>query len=116
TKFAAAVAAPTTMAPDPTRTHAPENREPTIHPLYGYVYVADKYEGLILVGVATMIGGNPNNNFLKRDLTFNPDGLLTGPRCVTIVGTYAYVSCDAGLVLGDLDDPKRPKAVPLVGE
>jgi hypothetical protein len=33
TKYAAAVAAPTTMAPDPTRTHAPENREGTVHPL-----------------------------------------------------------------------------------
>ena len=43
--------------PDP---HAPpENREPTVHPLYGYLYVADKYEGLILVGAATTIDGNP---------------------------------------------------------
>lgn len=115
-KFAAAVAAPTTMAPDPTRTHAPENKEPTIHPLYAYVYVADKCEGLILVGIGTMIDGNPTNNFLKRELTFNPDGLLTGARGVTIVGTYAYVSCDAGLVVVDLDDPKCPKITNIVGE
>jgi hypothetical protein len=115
TRYAAAVAAPTTMAPDPTRTHAPENREQTVHPLYGSVYVADKYEGLILVGVATMIDGNPSNNFLKRDLTFNPDGLLNGARGVTIVGTYAYVCCDAGLVVIDLDDPKCPKVVNVVG-
>ncbi len=116
TRYAAAVAAPTTMAPDPTRTHAPENREGTVHPLYAYVYVADRYEGLILVGVATMIDGNPKNNFLKRALTFNPDGLLAGARGVTIVGTYAYVCCDAGLVVVDLSAPKCPKVVATVGE
>jgi hypothetical protein len=116
TKYAAAVAAPTTMAPDPTRNHAPENRETPIHALYGYVYVADKCEGLILVGVATMIDGNPSNNFLKRELTFNPNGLLKGARGVTIVGTYAYVSCDAGLVVVDLNDPKCPQVVHVLGE
>jgi hypothetical protein len=63
-----------------------------------------------------MIDGNPTNNFLKRDLTFNPNGILTGARGVTIVGTYAYVSCDAGLVVVDLDDPKCPKVVNVVGE
>ena len=26
---------------------SPENQEQTVHPLYGYIYVADKYEGLI---------------------------------------------------------------------
>jgi hypothetical protein len=116
TKYAMAVAAPTTMAPDPTRNHAPENKEPTIHAMYGYVYVADKCEGLILVGVATMIDGNPTNNFLKRDLTFNPDGILNGARNVTIVGTYAYVSCEKGLVVVDLDDPKCPKVVDVMEE
>jgi hypothetical protein len=116
TKYAAAVAAPTTMAPDPTRNHAPENKEPSIHAMYGYVYVADKCEGLILVGIGTMIDGNPTNNFLKRDLTVNPNGVLTGARGITIVGTYAYVSCDAGLVIVDLDDPKCPKVVNVVGE
>ena len=41
------------MAPDPTRKQLPENKEQTVHPLYGYMYVTDKYEGLILVGAAT---------------------------------------------------------------
>ena len=45
------------------------------------------------------------NNFLKREVTFNPDGLLSGAKHVTIVGHYAYVSCDAGLVVIDIDDP-----------
>lgn len=114
TKFATCVAAPTTTAPDPTRTHLPENKEGKVHPLYAYVYVTDKYEGLILVQVATMIDGNPLNNFLKRELTFNPDGLLNGATSVTIAGTYAYVCCDAGLVVVSLDDPKCPKVTGVV--
>ena len=42
--------------------------------MYAYLYVADKYEGLITVGAATIIDGNPLNNFLKREVTFNPGG------------------------------------------
>src|SRR5207244_10492865 len=49
TQYAAAIAAPTTIAPDPTRTQLPENREQAVHSLYAYVYVADRYEGLILI-------------------------------------------------------------------
>ena len=78
TKYAAAMAAPCTPAPDPTRKQRPENKEPKVHALYGYIYVADKYEGLILVGAGTTIDGNPRNNFLKREVTFNPDGVLDG--------------------------------------
>ena len=42
------------------------NEEGPIHPLYAYLYVADKYEGLILVNAATLLDGDPRNNFLKR--------------------------------------------------
>jgi hypothetical protein len=115
TKYATAVAAPTTIAPDPTRTHFAENHEGTIHPIYGYLFVADKYEGLILVGAGTLLDGNPLNNFLKREVTFNPDNLLAGANAVTIVGTYAYVCCDAGVVVIDLDDPKCPQVKTVVG-
>ena len=59
----------------------------------------DKYEGLILVGAGTLLDGNPLNNFLQRELTFNPDGILCGAAAITIVGTYAYICCDAGLVV-----------------
>ena len=31
TSYATAVAAPTTIAPDPTRTHQPENHEQPVH-------------------------------------------------------------------------------------
>lgn len=115
TKYATCVVAPTTTAPDPTRTHLPENKEGRVHPMYAYVYATDKYEGLILIQIATMIDGNPLNNFLKRELTFNPDNLLVGAESVTIVGTYAYVCCDAGLVVVSLADPKCPKVTAVIG-
>ena len=76
TRYATAVAAPTTIAPDPTRTHRPENKEKPVHAMYAYVYVTDKYEGLILVPGGTLLDGNPLNNFLSRELTYNPAGIL----------------------------------------
>jgi hypothetical protein len=116
TSYATAVAAPTTIAPDPTRKQHPENMEQPVHPLYAYIYVADCYEGLILVGAATLLDGNPSNNFLKRDLTFNPAGILDGARSITIVGTYAYICCNAGLVVISLDDPTHPVVQAVVGQ
>src|SRR4030095_16060153 len=115
TQYATAVAAPTTLAPDPTRVQPPENKEQKVHGLYGYIYVTDKYEGLILVGAATLLDGDPLNNFLKRDLTFNPGGILDGARNITIVGPYAYICCDAGLVVVDLDDPLNPQVTSVIG-
>ncbi len=115
TKYAAAVASPATIAPDPTRSHRPENFEQPVAGVYGYLYVADKYEGLILVGAGTLLDGNPLNNFLKRDVTFNPNNLLCGARNLTIVGNYAYVCCDAGLVVVSLKDPKNPQVTCVIG-
>jgi hypothetical protein len=115
TKYATAVAAPTTIAPDPTRTHRPENREATVHPMYAYIYVTDRHEGLIIVNVGTLLDGNPTNNFIKRDVVFNPDGLLCGATNLAIVGTYAYVCCDAGLVVVSLEDPVHPKVESVIG-
>ncbi len=115
TEFATSVAAPTTIAPDPTRTHRPENFEAAVPGLYAYIYVTDKYEGLIMVSAATLLDGNPSNNFLERDVTFNPDGLLCGASAITIAGNYAYVCCDAGLVVIDLTNPKKPCVVSVIG-
>jgi hypothetical protein len=115
TKCATYVASPTTLAPDPTRTHKPENDEQKVHALYGNIYVTDKYEGLIAVGIATTIDGNPSNNFLKREVTFNPGGILNGARHIAIVGVYAYISCDAGVVVVSLDDPKKPEVKCVLG-
>ncbi|MCE9529840.1 MAG: hypothetical protein K8T89_01665 [Planctomycetes bacterium] len=114
TKYATCVASPSTVAVDPTRTHLKENREGKIADYFAYLYVADREEGLILVGAGTLLDGNPDNNFLKRAVTFNPDGILKGAEYVTIVGPYAYVCCDAGLVVVSLDNPKEPKVTAVV--
>jgi hypothetical protein len=116
TCYAMAVAAPCTPAPDPTRKQNPDNKEPAVHSLYGYLYVADKVEGLILIGIGTTIDGNPLNNFLSREVTFNPDGKLKGARSVSIVGHYAYVCCDAGLVVINIDQPKTPRVEAVLGD
>ncbi|HEY6045010.1 MAG TPA: hypothetical protein VIU65_00320 [Pyrinomonadaceae bacterium] len=138
TKFAAAVAAPSTLAvdparwrlttdgqmvsPDEARSLPPEkllNQEQPIHPLYAYLYVADKVEGLIVVNAATLLDGDPLNNYLKRQLdeqrypngAFNPDGALTGANNITIAGTHAYITTDRDLVIVSLDDPLNPAIV-----
>jgi len=125
TKYATAVATPTTLGVDPLRSHLKENEEQPAHLLYGFLYVADRYEGLVIVGdpnlkskspgVGTLLDGNPANNFLKRALAFNPDGALNGARRVVIAGTYAYVLCDRGLEVVDLDNPLQPRITAEIG-
>ena len=115
TEFATAVAAPTTIAPDPTRTHRAENHETAVHGMYAYIYVTDKREGLILVSAATLLDGDPTNNFLEREITFNPDGILCGAKAITIAGHYAYICCDAGLIVIDIHDPKHPYVSSVIG-
>ena len=111
--YATDVTAPTTIAPDPTRnpqrTDRPENDEPVIDGIYAYVYATDLELGLILVGAGTVLDGNPTNNFLEPALVYNPDGVLNGARSITIVGEYAYICCEAGLVTVDLADPLQPR-------
>ena len=119
TKNALAVASPTTLGVDPLRVRVPENEEQPIHLMYGFLYVADKEEGLVIVGnpelkakspgVGTLLDGNPANNFLKRALAFNPEGKLTGARRIAIAGTLAYVLTEKALVVVDLDNPLAPK-------
>jgi hypothetical protein len=139
TKYATAVAAPSTLAVDPARWRlstdgkmiAPENiekererllnEEQPIHPLYAYLYVVDRYEGLILTNAATLLDGDPLNNYLKRALTnfpngaFNPNGALDGANNITIAGTHAYITTDKGLVILDINDPLNPKIVGQTG-
>jgi hypothetical protein len=124
TKDAAAIGSPTTLGVDPLRIRLPENEEQSIHLLYGFLYIADREEGLVIVGnpdlkskspgVGTLLDGNPSNNFLKRALTFNPDGVLTGARRITIAGTYAYVLTEKALVVVDLDNPLAPKVTATI--
>jgi len=111
TADAAAVASPATIAVDPTRPRDPRNREGPIHPLYAHLYVADRKEGLVVTTAATLLDGDPRNNVLERVLAYNPSGLLSGARAVTVAGRFAYVGSDAGLVVLDLNDPLRPAVV-----
>jgi hypothetical protein len=83
--------------------------------MYGYIYATDFHEGLILIGVATLLDGNPLNNFVKKDVVFNPGGMLHGAKSVTIFGTYAYVCCSAGLVVVSLEDPQHPYVTSVIG-
>ena len=125
TKNAVAVASPSTLAIYPLRQRLPENEEQAIHLLYGFLYVADKEEGLVVVGnpdlkanspgVGTLLDGNPANNFLKRALAFNPAGVLTGAHRITIAGTYAYILTDKSLVVVDLDNPLAPRVTATIG-
>lgn len=138
TKYATAVAAPTTLAVDPARWRVKSdgsmvdpssassmareqllNQEQPIHPLYAYLYVVDKYEGLILVNAATLLDGDPLNNYLKRALdpskyprgAFNPDGVLNDANNVTIAGKYAYITTPSALVVVSIDQPLNPRVV-----
>ena len=141
TKYATAVAAPTTLAVDPARWRMKNdgtmidpftasklsgearkqlvNQEQPIHPLYAFLYVVDKYEGLILVNAATLLDGDPLNNYLNRALdprkfangAFNPDGALTDANNITIAGVYAYVTTGHGLVIVSIEDPLNPRIV-----
>jgi hypothetical protein len=111
TRHATAVAAPTTLAVDPARSRRPENEEQPIHPLYGYIYVTDAEEGLVLSTAATLLDGNPANNTLAKAAAFNPEGRLRGARNLAIAGTYAYIVCDRGLVVVDINAPLAPRIV-----
>jgi LVIVD repeat len=115
TQNATAVVAPATLAVDPARSRRPENAEQPIHPLYAFLYVTDAEEGLILVNAATLLDGDPDNNFLKRDVVFNPNGALDGAVNLTVAGRYVYVLAKRGLVVVDVDNPLQPQVVAEVG-
>ena len=71
--------------------------------------MTDSVEGLILVNIETLADGEFRNNFLKRAVTWNPNGVLNGARHVQLAGQIAYVAADAGLVVVDLADPLHPR-------
>jgi hypothetical protein len=119
TRHATCVALPTTQPIRPERnreilrTH-PENLEQPMHPIYSYAAVTDAEEGLVLVDVETLGDFEPRNNFLRRALTWNPDGLLDGARHAVFAGHLLYVSADRGVVVVDLDDPLEPRAAAVI--
>ncbi|WP_113955917.1 hypothetical protein [Arenicella xantha] len=85
-----------------------DNQEQPFHPIYNYAVVTDSVKGLMLVDVNTLVDGEFRNNFLKANLTWNPDGILDGARHVVLGGYYAYVIADAGMVIINLDSPLEP--------
>jgi hypothetical protein len=114
TKDARWIASPTTLGVDPARRRNPENEEQPIHLMYAFLYVADAQEGLILINAATLLDGDPRNNFLKRSVTFNPGGALNGANFVVTAGDYVYVSCERGLVIVSVEDPTKLAVVATV--
>jgi hypothetical protein len=112
---ATAVALATSASLDLERKSPPENLEQSIAPLFRYAFVTDAVEGLIVADINTFSDGNPTNNFLRRDATYNPDGALTGARNLTIAGNYAYiVSATTGLHVVDVSTPTAPRLVASV--
>ena len=112
TQYATALATPSTLALDPLRVQLRENEEQPIALMYAFLYVTDKYEGLVVVGsptkgVGTLLDGNPDNNFLVRRPGFNPDHLLDGARRITIAGTKAYILADKGMFVVELSKPHQ---------
>jgi hypothetical protein len=103
-----------------TTTLLEENKEQPFHPIYNYAVVTDAEEGLYLVDVLTMADGEPRNNFLKRAAlaggatAWNPNGVMTGARHVTLAGTFAYITTPNALVVVDLDKPTDPQLVTSV--
>jgi hypothetical protein len=128
TKYATSVTLPSTLGIDPLRSHAPQttndpqfgeiysgNEEQDISPIYAYVYVTDREEGLVICQVGRLVDGNPLNNFLDKEKVtrFNPDGKLAGAMHSYVAGHYLYLVCRRGLEVIDIADPTTPK---LVGE
>jgi len=90
--------------------------EQPIHPLYRYALVADREEGLILIDVATLTDGDPQNNFLERAVTFDGEGRLHGASSLALAGTYAFVGTSEGLAVVDLDQPLAPRLLTSLPE
>jgi hypothetical protein len=115
TRWATAVALPTTMPVAPWRQGDPANREQPMAPIYHYAFVTDREEGLIAVDVDTLTDADPRNNFLRRAMTFNPGGALSGAANLAIAGDLVYVVGERGLVVVDAAQPREPRVLATLG-
>lgn len=100
---------------DLKRVRLPVNEEQPIAPIYGYAFVSDAVEGLVVIDIATLSDGIPTNNSLRRAAAFNPGGALTGVTAITLAGNYAYLTSDRGLSVVNVADPIRPRLAAQVG-
>lgn len=111
-KNATCMAIPTNQPIDPLRNTEQMreiNQEQPFLPIYNYAVVTDAEEGLILVDVTTLSDGEFRNNKLRRAVTWNEGGVLTGARHIVLAGEIAYIATARGLAAVDLSDPLRPK-------
>lgn len=113
---ATGVALPTTVPMNLDRPQLAQNLELPIAELFRYAYITDRYEGLVVVDVNTLHDGNPQNNYLERAVTYNPDHKLDGVIKIKIAGNYAYmISTSSGLHIVDISKPRQPRWVANVG-
>jgi hypothetical protein len=117
TKYATSVTLPSTLGVDPLRSRKPENQEQAVSPLYAWVFITDREEGLVMVTVGTLLDGNPDNNFFDQEkiIRFNPDGKLTGALHSFMAGTNLYVVGKNGLFVVGLRNDALEAPV-LAGE
>lgn len=112
-KNATCVALPTNQPIYPDRNQGELmreiNREQAFHPIYNYALITDSKEGLILTDINTLADGDFQNNFLKRIITWNPDGRLDGARYLKVAGHMVYIATDKEILVADLDNPLEPK-------
>ena len=117
TQYATSVTLPSTLGVDPLRLHQPENEEQPVSPIYAWVFVTDRAEGLVMVTVGTLLDGNPENNFFDQEkiIRFNPEGKLTGAMHSFMAGTNLYVVAQKGLFVVGLNNRALTAPV-LAGE
>ncbi|MCB1612333.1 MAG: hypothetical protein KDI60_11345, partial [Xanthomonadales bacterium] len=115
---ATCVVLPTTQPVQPSRNEGDlmrkVNLEQPTHPIYRYAFATDAEEGLILIDIDSLYDGEPRNNFLKRSLTWNENGVLDGARHLAIAGYWFYVATPKGIVVLNMNDPMQPKYVRTV--
>ncbi|MGH8040652.1 MAG: multiheme c-type cytochrome [Rudaea sp.] len=91
-----------------------QNEEQPMHPIYKYAFITDAVEGLIATDIETLTDGEPRNNYLERQLTWNENGVLDGAHHLAIAGTIFYISTAKGVVVLDMDDPLKPRYVTTI--
>ena len=100
---------------DPDSIQLPENEEQPVAPMFGYAFVSDSVEGLVVIDIRTVSDGVPTNNSLRRTATFNPNNELTGASSITLIGHFAYLTTPTGIVVVNVSKPDAPAVVARVG-